>query len=362
MKLVFFMKGFWGRLIDVIIILVGMTPFFIVSAHLSWSATDPTVAVADRAVEIARRSRERVERHSEGLKSSSHAMFKAFAERTVTLQKLIDTRERLEKAGFLKKGDPEGDARRAHINGKILSEVGALKKVCDAHLGHLLLALDTFDEAMAKSLVDSQATRSINSNYEIALEQYRKKEKARFQQAADDARTALEAYQDVADARVKARYFQRYKRAKKRLLQIDQRRKLFETRIKTAQMNQEISQLLRAKIRREGTHMPSKFRGVMSDLYTIFAKVTPVVEMGGTGSPELYGKMGFPNLEELHNTLDIVDSSVEKLGAVLDDMVNEVLIGLGQIKIVENSGTVGEALSVEEEMEFLRKQRQSWSG
>jgi tetratricopeptide (TPR) repeat protein len=356
------MKGFWGRLIDVILIIAGMTPLFIVTAHLTFAATYPSINSADRAVEIAKRSRDRVERHSEGLKSSSHAMFKEFAERTVSLQKLIDTRQQLEKAGFLKKKDPEGDARRAHINGKILTEVGALKKVCDDHLQDLLLALDTFDEAMAQSLVDSQATRSINSSYEIALEQYRQKEKIRFEQAAEDARKALDVYQDAADEQLKARNFDRYRRAKKRLLQIDQRRKLFETRIKTARMNQEISRLLRAKIRKEGAHMPSKFRGVMSDLYTIFAKVTPVVEMGGTGSPEIYANMGFPNLEELHDTLDIVDSSVDKLGEVLDDMVNDVLIGLGQIKVVEDKAAVGETLSVEEEMEFLRRQRQSWSG
>ena len=362
MKHVVLMKGFWGSVIRVILILAGITPLLMVGLHLAFAANYSSAASADRAVEIAKRSRDRIERQSQGLKTSSHSMFKAFAERTVVLQKLIDTRERLEKAGFLQKGDPEGDARRAHLNGKILTEVGALKNVCDDHLKDLLQALETFDQAMAQSLVDSQATRSINSSYEIALESYHKKEKVRFEQASRDAGKALEAYQDATDPRLKARYYERYKRSKTRLLQIDQRRKLFEARIGTAKMNQDISRLLRARIRKEGTHMPSKFRGVMSDLYTIFAKVTPVAEMGGTGSPEMYANMGFPNLEELHNTLDIVDSSVGKLGKVLDDMVNEVLVGLGQIKVVEDSSQAGEALSVEEEMEFLRKQRQAWAG
>ncbi len=135
---------------------------------------------ADRAVEIARNSRDRVERNGKTLKATSQAVFKEFADRTVALQKLIDTRKELADAGFLTKGDPAGDARRAHINAKILTEVGELKKVCDQNLDNLLYALDTFDMAVADSLVDSQATRSINSNYGLALDQYLKHEKARF--------------------------------------------------------------------------------------------------------------------------------------------------------------------------------------
>jgi hypothetical protein len=312
-------------------------------------------------VEIAKQSRDRVERNGKGLKSSSHALFKEFAERTVALQKLLDTRESLEKAGFLTKGDPAGDARRAHINGKILMEVGELKKVCDRHLSGLLSSLEAFDEAVAASLVDSQATRSINSNYELALSQYLKQEKAHFEQASDDARKALESYQDATDSRVKERLLKKYNRAKRRLLQIDQRRKLYEARINTAAMNQQITGLLREKIREEGNSISPKFRQVMADLYTAFAKIIPIAEMGGTGSPEILANLGLPNIEGLRETLEIVEGSIDKLGNVLDDMVNDVLAGLGEIKVVKGNGLTAQSFSFEEEMEFLRKQREAWN-
>ena len=80
---------------------------------VSDASTYPETQSGDRAVEIAKQARDRVERNGKRLKASAHTLFKEFAERTVELQKLIDTRQRLDKAGFLAKGDPEGDARRA---------------------------------------------------------------------------------------------------------------------------------------------------------------------------------------------------------------------------------------------------------
>ncbi len=320
-----------------------------------------TTSSADRAVEIARHSRDRVERNGKGLKASSQVLFKEFAEQTVALQKLIDTRESLEEAGFLTKGDPAGDARRAHINGKILLEVGELKKACDNHLTGLLYSLEAFDTAVAASLVDSQATRSINSNYELALSHYLKQEKGHFDQASTDAQKSLEAYQNATDPRVKNRRLKKYNRAKKRLVQIDQRRKLYEARINTAAMNQQISGLLREKIREEGNSISPKFRQVMADLYTAFAKITPIAEIGGTGSPEIMANLGFPNIEALRGTLDIVEGSIGKLSDVLDDMVNDVLTGLGEIKVVKGNGLTEQSFSFEEEMDFLRKQREAWN-
>ena len=316
----------------------------------------------DRAVEIAKQSRDRVERNGKNLKASSHVVFKEFAERTVTLQKLINTRRELDKAGFLKKGDPDGDARRAHINAKILTEVGALKKVCDRHLESLLFALDTFDEAVSESLVDSQATRSINSNYELALNQYLKQEKERFVQAQRDAEEALKAFQGERDPRRKKRLKNRYIRAKRRLIQIDERRKLYAARIKAASTNQKITGLIREKIRTEGNDITSRFRQVMANLYNTFAKIVPIAEVGGTGSPSILGNLGFSNVEAVRDTLVVVDEAVDKLGTVLDDMVNDVLVGLGEIKVVKSGSLIGESISIEEEMEFLRKQREAWNG
>jgi len=346
------MKGFMKKLTVVI-------AAFLMTASVS-AAPNPAVETADRAVEIAKQSRDRVERNGKNLKASSHKVFKEFAKRTVGLQKLINTRRDLEKAGLLKKGDPDGDVRRAHINAKILSEVGELKKVCDKHLDSLLFSLDTFDEAVAESLVDSQATRSINSNYELALNQYLKQEKSRFLQAQQNAETALKAYQQENDERKKKRLKAKYIRAKRRLLRINQRRKLYAARIKAAAANQKITGLVREKIRTEGNDITSRFRQVMANLYNTFAKIVPIAEVGGTGTPSILGSLGFSNLEAVRDTLVVVDDAVDKLGKVLDDMVNDVMAGLGEIKVVKGSGLIGESISIEEEMEFLRKQREAW--
>ena len=39
----------------------------------------------------------------------------------------------------------------------------------------------------------------------------------------------------------------------------------------------------------------------------------------------------------------------------------DVLSGLGEIKVVKGDGIIGETLSIEEEMEFLRNQREAWN-
>ena len=315
----------------------------------------------DRAVQIAKKSRTRVERSGDDVKQSSRALFKEFADRTAALQELLDTRQQLEESGLLDKNDPAGAARRAHINGKILMEVGKLKKSCDANLADLLRALDRFDAAVAASLVDSQATRSINTNYELALNRYMRDERVRFKQASEQAQKALEAYQEAENPKEKKRLLQRYNRIKRRLLQVEQRRRLYEARVKVAAMNQRFAELVREKIRAEGSDISSEFRDLLANLYNVFAKITPVAEVGGTGSPELMANLGFPNVEELRNTLAVVSDATTKLGGVLDDMVNDVMAGLGEIRVVNTSGINSESLSVEEEMEFLRQARVHWN-
>ncbi len=330
-------------------------------AQIAIASPKSTPMSPDRAVEIARKSRDRVERNGKTLKASSQAVFKEFADRTVALQKLIDTRKELEDAGFLTKGEPDGDARRAHINAKILSEVGELKKVCDRNLDHLLYALDRFDMAVADSLVDSQATRSINSNYGLALDQYLKHEKARFLEAEDNARAALAAYLEETDSKRKIRLEKKYNRSKQRLLQIEARRRMYKARVKAAAMNQKITGVVRSKIRSEGIDISSKFRQVMANLYNTFAKIIPIAEVGGTGSPGILSDLGFSNVEDLQETLVVVDDAVDKLSHVLDDMVKDVLNGLGGITVVKDNGVISESIIIEEEMEFLRKQREAWN-
>lgn len=314
----------------------------------------------DRAVQIAKKSRSRVERSGNDVKISSQILFQEFADRTLALQELLDTRKQLESAGLLNKNDPEGAARRGHLNGKILMEVGRLKKACDQNLGDLLRALDRFDASVAASLVDSQATRSINTNYELSLNRYMKDEKTRFEEASGNAEEALEAYQEAANEKEKKRLLQKYNRIKRRLMQVEQRRRLYEARVKVASMNQQFSGLVREKIRAEGSDISNRFRDLLANLYNVFAKITPVAEIGGTGTPELMANLGFPNVEELRNTLAVVSDATDKLGGVLDEMVNDVLAGLGEIRVVNTNGINGKVLSVDEEMDFLRQARLNW--
>ncbi|HDS16746.1 MAG TPA: hypothetical protein ENN66_09120 [Proteobacteria bacterium] len=314
----------------------------------------------DRAVQIAQKSRLRVERSGNEVKNSSQLLFQEFSESTVALQELLDTRNQLEASDLLNPHEPEGAARRAHLNGRILSEVGRLKDACDQNLEPLLLALDQFDQSVAASLVDSQATRSINTNYELALEYYLEDEKGRFAEASDEAQKALEEYQEAENEKDQKRLLQKYNRIKKRLLQVEQRRRLYEARVKVATMNQQYSGLVREKIRADGSDISNRFRDLLANLYNVFAKITPVAEVGGTGTPGLMANLGFPNVEELRNTLSLVNSATNKLGGVLDEMVNDVLAGLGEIRVVSSTGISGEVLSVEEELDFLRQARLSW--
>ncbi|MEA3465663.1 MAG: hypothetical protein U9R29_06615 [Thermodesulfobacteriota bacterium] len=317
---------------------------------------------ADRAVEIAQQSRDRVEFSSKGVHSASRDLFQSFAERTVELQKLLDARRELESAGFLHKDDPDGIARRAHINGQILLEVGKLKQECDNHLPGLLGSLESFDSAVAASLIDSQATRSINSNYELALDQYLKQERSHYLKASKDAEKSLDAYQNERDPRLKERAQNRYRMAKQRLRQIEMRRQLYEARLMASEMNQKVSNKIREKIRLEGHSVPTRFRQVIASLYTTFARITPIAEVGGTSAPDIWGQLGFANLEEMNNSLQVVDGAIGKLDGVLNDMVTDVMSGLSNIQSVDDAGSAGGSFSVEEEVEYLRKQRESWEG
>ncbi len=345
-------------IVPVLLLTVAMT-----SLSLPVFASNSTKLFdADRAVEIARQSRDRVERSSKGIQNASKDLFQGFAERTVELQKLLDTRRELDAAGFLDKEDPDGLSRRAHLNGQILLEVGKLKQECDNNLSGLLGSLESFDGAVASSLVDSQATRSINSNYELALDQYLKQERSHYLKASKDAESALEAYQKERDPRLKERAQNRYRMAKQRLRQIEMRRQLYEARLMASEMNQKVSTRIREKIRVEGHAVPARFRQVIASLYTTFARISPIAEVGGTGAPEIWGQLGFTNLEEMNNSLQVVDGAIGKLDGVLNDMVSDVMSGLGNIQTIDDGGKNGGSFSVEEEMEYLRTQRESWKG
>ncbi len=350
------------RLMNVFLIFVAIVVLLVSQLLVTPYANATTVDMnADRAVEIAKRSRDRIETSGSLLKHSSRKMFSEFAARTGELQKLLDTRQRLEKAGMLSKDDPLGKSRRANINARIILEVGKLKGVCDENLDSLLMSLDTFDRAIADSIVDTQATRSINSNYELILKNYKQKEQERFVEAAAIAEEFLEQIQSAQDPVTKKRLITKYSRVKKRLNQIRQRRVLYESRLKVADMNQKLSGMIRQKIRQEGSEVPSKFRNVMSSLYTSFSKVIPVAEAGGTGFSDSLGNFGFANIAELSNTLDIVEASTQKLSKVLDPMVEDVIGGLDDIQIIDDATVKSGSISFEKEMEFIGKERAAWT-
>ncbi len=316
---------------------------------------------ADRAVEIAKRSRDRIENSGQVLKETSEQMFTEFAKRTGELQKLLDTHQQLEGAGMLSKTDSLGRARRANINARIIAEVGQLKAVCDDNLDNLLASLELFDRAIADSIVDTQSTRSINSNYELILSSYKKREQERFLEAAETAEALLEKLRATDDPMEKKRIMGKFKRLKMRLNQIRQRRLIYESRLKVAAMNQKISGKIREKIREDGGDVPSKFRSVMAGLYTTFAKIVPVAETGGTGFAATIEDLGFENIVELSDTLDIVDASTEKLNTVLDKMLKDVISDLDGIQIVDDKTIKGGSISFEDEMEFMAKERAAWT-
>lgn len=319
------------------------------------------VHAADRAVEIAKQSRDRIETSGNMLKESSQAMFTEFAERSGELQRLLDTRERLEQAGLLSRDTAEGRARRAHINARVISEVGRLKDVCDNHLDPLLTSLGAFDQAISESIVDTQATRSISDNHELKIKNYKKAELRRFNQAAEAAEELLNQIRNEQDPRIKRQLVDRYRRVKNRLRQIQQRRNLYENRLRIAAMNQVLSDKTREKIREHGDDIPKKFIAVISNLNNAFYKVVPVAETGGTGFADSLSGFGFSNLKKLSETLDIVSASTQKLDGVLNEMVNDVLKGLDGIQHVEGETFNAEVMSYEKEMEFIGKERAAWS-
>ena len=318
---------------------------------------------ADRAVEIAKQSRDRIESSGSLLKQSSQKMFSEFAVRTGELQKLLDTRERLEKAGMLSKDDPMGKTRRANINARIILEVGKLKDVCDQNLDPLLTSLESFDRAIAESIVDTQSTRSINDNHELSIKNYQAAEMERFNEAAMTGESLLNQIRAAAnDPVTKKRLEAKYKRVKNRITQIDQRRRLYESRLRIAAMNQKLSEKTREKIREHGEEIPRKFVNVISNLNQVFFKIVPVAETGGTGFADSLSNLGFSNLQKLSETLDIVSASTEKLDGVLNEMVNDVLQGLDGIQGVDDENAPsGGTISYEKEIEFLGKQRAAWT-
>jgi len=75
------------RIIDrrLTVIGCGLIMIVLALAPVSYATAYSETSSGDRAVDIAKKARDRVERNGKRLKASSHSLFKEFAERTVDI-------------------------------------------------------------------------------------------------------------------------------------------------------------------------------------------------------------------------------------------------------------------------------------
>lgn len=344
-------RAFNGSGIKIALVCIVLTAFLCVIDGNTYS-----FAAVDRAMEIAKKAKNNVEFSGNELKSVSDKVFKAFAEKTAELQKLMDTRKNLEEAGLLDSDDELGKARTRNLNAKILGKVAELKEIADSHLSSLLFALERFDQTVAEAISDSQATRSINSNYELNANNYLKKEKEIFAEAFENA----EQYLKECDNGRNQAACERYHRSKQRLERIKQRKKLYEARMLVVSNNQKFAELVRDQIKKKGPMVSSKLRKLLSNLYITFSKISPITPVVGKDSSAVFESAGFANMEKFLDTLGVVDDSLDKLNTELDTMVDGILEGFGNIAKVEGKFVTKEQFSTEEELSYLNKMKQEW--
>jgi len=329
---------------------------FVLICFISVMIISNSSAAIDRAVQIAKKARDDVEYSGKNLKYASDKVFKAFAEKTSELQKLMDTQKHLEQAGLLDSNDKLGIARKRNINAKIMECIGELKQICDENLDELLSALDRFDRTIVNSISDSQATRSINTNYELSLDKYLKKAKNRFEIAMKNARNYLRQCDNGKNKRA----CENYKRAKIRIQRINERRKLYETRMMVVTNNQKLSNAIRKQIKNKGFVISSKLRGLISKLYITFSKVSPMTVSMGNNPEASFGSIKIGSLDEFSHTLEIVDNSLSKLNNYMNKMVNDVVGGLSNISEVSGDYSP-QQFSTEEELQYLQNMRKQWA-
>lgn len=316
------------------------------------------VPAGDRAVEITRRAKKDVNRSGEQLVSSSKAFFQAFAEKTSDLQNILDTKTALKNSGMLE----SNDAIEPNLNARFMVAVGELKESSDKHLLQLRRSLEIFEETIAKAITNTQDVKSINSNYELALKEFNKREVKKYDQAERKAMDVLEAC-NQGDKHA----CNRYKSLKNRLMGISQQVKLYQTKVKIAQINQQLSSAVRNKIRNEGPEIAYKLRNILTQLYASFHKIADIVELGGPNLKNAItnGIFGGLSTDELNANLNLATEAVEKLSSTIDSMVDSILVSLGDIASpTEGIGTSlkGAQVSTDEELQSLAKLRERTFG
>lgn len=316
------------------------------------------VPAGDRAVEITKRAREDVNRSGKQLVSSSKEFFQAFAAKTSDLQNILDTKKALENSGMLK----SNEAIEPNLNARFMVAVGELKEASDKHLLQLRRSLEIFEETIAKAITNTQDVKSINSNYELALKEFRKREAKKYEKAEQKAMEMLEAC-NQGDKHA----CNRFKSLKNRLMGISQQVKLYQTKVKIAQINQQLSSAVRNKIRNEGPEIAYKLRNILTQLYASFHKIADIVELGGPDLKNAITKGIFGGLstDELNANLNLATEAVEKLSTTIDSIVDSILVSLGDIASPTegiSTGLKGAQINTEEELESLAKLRESTFG
>ena len=242
---------------------------------------------------------------------------------------------------------------------EILVKIGELKEMNDRQLSSLLNALDRFDRTVAEAVVDTQATRSINKNYELSYQQYLKRENRNFNEAIRNAGALIA---DCENGNRSA--CNRYKLVKTRIKRMEERKKLYALRVDAAKFNQKMSENIRNLIKEKGREIPWKLRNTLSKLYIAYSKVVPIA------STVYQGKEPFsiPQLEKLSYNFEVMEDAAEKLASVVDGLVSDVIKGWEEKyrefgpegKVASLTGR--ESINTQEELEWLENMKNQWEG
>jgi len=313
-------------------IFVGVMVIIIIFSNLSLMGYE----TPDRAIRIIQQNKQKVEQSGKILKKTTDEFGKEFAEKIGEIQFLINLKRDLERQGEL------DQPRRQVIDGQILVKLGELKKITDKHLPSLLSTLDYFDRTVAEAVIDTQAARSINTDYKFNYKQYLEMEKRRFDETYRKAEEVLRMCNEGNENAC-----ERYRRIRMRLERMAQRKALFDMRIRVATLNQIISEKIRNTIKNEGGAIGSKFRNTLKKLYLVYLKATPLVYWWRSNE-------GFSvqTLEKLSSNLQILDDSIEKLLVVIDRIVDNLLRDLSNVKELPQLSDT-KILSTEEELKRL---------
>ncbi len=324
-----------------------VTAFLLIMPLMLYAA----VPSGDRAVEISKRARQSVNESGERLVSSTRAFFQAFAEHTTDLQEILDTKRALRDSGMLE-NRPDIEA---NINARFMNKVGALKKGCDEHVQELTRSLESFEETIAQAIARTQDVKAINSNYELALKEFKKREQKRYGETEKKAMEALESC-DAGDKLA----CNRYRNITQRLRGIQHQATVYKTKLKTAQLNQMLGKKMRDKIKVAGPEIAFKMREALTKLYGVYHMLADIMELGGPDMKRsLNDVFGGLSTDVLMNRLDVTTAAIDKLTLAVDEMVGSILGDFDKMKPTAAgvSSLADSQINIEDEMKLLFEMR-----